>query len=1094
MIMTLPNWRQGARPHQDIRDNQVSEALFAVNLSRAIAHEGADEYRDPKLFFERTHLTRTLKSLVWDVLQTLRGEPGGNSVIHLQTNFGGGKTHAELALYHLLCSPEKVLAVPHVAALLNGGAPSVGNGVPQAAVAALPCADLYAGGREVKEGFTLHTLWGEMAYRLGGDKAGAGLYQLIRDSDELRAAPGVAKLREVLTKAGPNLILIDELLHYVDKAAAIRVGDSNLGSQTLGFLRELTEAVDSVEHSVLVASITASKMEDLQVLGDEDAQLTLAKLEDILRRVEDSRTPIEGTEIYDVVRTRLFQEVDAEIARQVTTLYAQFYRSSPWKDLLPPLSRDAGYEELLHKSYPFHPSIVQVLYERWGSRPQFQLTRGTLRFLAHLLAYLWSVDAHERASDPLVQLCDVELADEDVRAEAIRVAGSEWEAVIGTDIAAAEKGGQSLSRRADLERGGLYTQQRLIQGVATSVFMFTHGGQQDKPTPQADVRLAVARPSVPLSDLNQAFDDCKARLYYYYEENGGTLFKTEPNPNKVLADERANVQTDDARRQVETVVEEVVGDSDLLHVNLYGFQHGRVQEPGDVPDDGGLQLVVLPPRLTATKGRVSGRTADVLDEIGDNYGPRLRMNRNMVLYLVPDSDYVSGAIERAMDWIAAENVKGDAGLMERFSESQRETVRARAVSAKNDTKDHVRKAYNTLLLPSGSGAREPFELSYVPPGKAVLEQAEEELLSKGKIHREFNPALLDGRWASLWPKTATVITTMGLWEKFTRQGQSPILTSLEVLQETIRQGVERELFGYGLLHDSDQDKLQAGSYERMYLGPFDAREMEAIEISQRTVLMRPAQVDVLFPPISKEEVAMVLAGPRQSVETVFWAARQSLTVQGRVGRQSFFEAICEGVKAGLFGYAEGADAPVVRGGDAELSPGQVKFSGWLIGEEVPLPVSAGEVASLVPAEGQASVQELYQVAVTTYGDERVSEQGFLSALQRCVMEERFGYAATQEATIQTGAQAVDMGGYVGQPEALPPDTRLIRFSKSDITVVELAGMVKTTSSLSKLGESKISLDLRLEFKGEVSEHSVTMALNELKGRVPGLKVEDVKGE
>lgn len=155
-----------------------------------------------------------------------------------------------------------------------------------------------------------------------------------------------------------------------------------------------------------------------------------------------------------------------------------------------------------------------MLYERWGSRPQFQLTRGTLRFLAHLLAHLWNADPGDKAIGPLIHLSDVDLADDDVRAEAIRVAGSEWEAVIGTDVAAAEKGGTSISQRVDRDRGGLCTRYGLAQSVATSVFMFTHGGQQTKPTPRAEVRLAVARPAVPLSDLNQAFDDCQARLYY----------------------------------------------------------------------------------------------------------------------------------------------------------------------------------------------------------------------------------------------------------------------------------------------------------------------------------------------------------------------------------------------------------------------------------------------------------------------------------------------------------------------------------------------------------------------------------------------------
>jgi hypothetical protein len=239
-------------------------------------------------------------------------------------------------------------------------------------------------------------------------------------------------------------------------------------------------------------------------------------------------------------------------------------------------------------------------------------------------------------------------------------------------------------------------------------------------------------------------------------------------------------------------------------------------------------------------------------------------------------------------------------------------------------------------------------------------------------------------------------------------------------------------------------------------------------------------------------VAMVLQGPRQSVETVFGAARKSLTVQGRVDRRSFFAAICAGVKAGLFGYAEAAGAPVVRGSGAELTQEDVRFSGLLIGEEVPLPVTADEVAKLVPIEGRMPVQELYQTAIATYGAERVSEQSLLNALGRCVAEGRFGYAASETATIQTGSQAVRLDGYIGQPEALPPDTRVVRF-RGAVSSVELANVMKAAINLSRLGESSITLDLSLELKGEVSDHAVTIALNELKNRVTALKVEDVKG-
>jgi hypothetical protein len=387
-----------------------------------------------------------------------------------------------------------------------------------------------------------------------------------------------------------------------------------------------------------------------------------------------------------------------------------------------------------------------------------------------------------------------------------------------------------------------------------------------------------------------------------------------------------------------------------------------------------------------------------------------------------------------------------------------------------------------------------------------LEQAEEELLESRKIHRQFNPALLDGRWSSLWPEkgTATVITTEALWEKFARQGDSPILAGEHVLKAMIRSGVEQDIFGYGLLIDDRRDKLDPASYEgeRVYLGPFDARDLVAVEIGPRGVLMRPAQVDALFPPVTKEEVAMVLRGPRQSVDEVFHATREKPTVEGRVDKNAFLVAVCEGAHfsdaAGFFGYAEIADGAVVRGADADLSPDDVHFSGWLIGEEVPLPVTAEEVARLVPGEGKVPVQELYQQALEAYGAERVSEQGLLNALGRCVRgdagypQARFGYADSADALVRPGATVVTMEGYVGPPEELPPDTRLIRLHGT-VSPMSLANVMKTAISLSKLSEEEasIALELSLELKGEVNEHAVKMALREIQKRVAGLVVKDV---
>src|SRR5580704_14279295 len=62
--------------------------------------EGTDEYKKPVEFFRRTYLTDSLKHILLGAMRRLSGQRG-DPVVQLQTNFGGGKTHSMLALYHL---------------------------------------------------------------------------------------------------------------------------------------------------------------------------------------------------------------------------------------------------------------------------------------------------------------------------------------------------------------------------------------------------------------------------------------------------------------------------------------------------------------------------------------------------------------------------------------------------------------------------------------------------------------------------------------------------------------------------------------------------------------------------------------------------------------------------------------------------------------------------------------------------------------------------------------------------------------------------------------------------------------------------------
>ena len=96
----LKPWREIVTPHKDVASGRYQQAEFAADLWQVHLGEGTDEYRDPVEFFRRTYLTESLKGLLVGAVRRLAGR-GGDPVVQLQTNFGGGKTHSMLALYHL---------------------------------------------------------------------------------------------------------------------------------------------------------------------------------------------------------------------------------------------------------------------------------------------------------------------------------------------------------------------------------------------------------------------------------------------------------------------------------------------------------------------------------------------------------------------------------------------------------------------------------------------------------------------------------------------------------------------------------------------------------------------------------------------------------------------------------------------------------------------------------------------------------------------------------------------------------------------------------------------------------------------------------
>ena len=164
-------------------------------------------------FFRRTFLTDSLKRLLIGAAERMSGR-GGDPVVQLQTNFGGGKTHSMLALYHLF-SGAKPAELAGIDELLEASEVSE---LPSVRRVVLVGNKISPGNPSKKEdGTIVNTLWGELAWQLGyvagGVKSAKEAFARIAADDENATNPGDA-LRELFVQYGPGLVLIDEWVAY----------------------------------------------------------------------------------------------------------------------------------------------------------------------------------------------------------------------------------------------------------------------------------------------------------------------------------------------------------------------------------------------------------------------------------------------------------------------------------------------------------------------------------------------------------------------------------------------------------------------------------------------------------------------------------------------------------------------------------------------------------------------------------------------------------------------------------------------------------------------------------------------------------------
>lgn len=813
----LPPWWEVAEPHRDIREGRFDAAVFAADLGMVLQDKGAVDYRDPVTFFKKTYPTRGLTELLVDIMRRLAGEAAGEAVIQLQTPFGGGKTHTLLALYHLFQHTDQIEHLDAMRTLLLAAGLSR---VPQANVAALVGTALDANeGRHAPEGLHICTLWGEMAYQLGGPD----LYRLIESNDQNRIAPGTDQLGELLTQARPALILVDEALEYQAKAAGVQVGEGTLAGQTLSFLQELTIAVANHPQTALVVTLPSSRLE----LFDEAAIVAHERLERVMGRIETVRAPVEGVEVYEILRRRLFERVGNPAEhRRVAEAYWEYYQGHA--DDLPREVREPKYRELMVRAYPFHPELIAILYERWGSIPGFQRTRGVLRLLALVVGDLY----RKRHHAPLIQPCHVDLGVQEVRRELVKYIGDAYETVLGSDVA----NHGAKAPQIDQALGSEYAREGVAQGLATSIFLYSHSGGRERGGTEPQLRLAVLHPAMTPAIVADATDRLTKRLWYLYGDGGVWRFLAQPNLNKILVEREDAVGSEEIRQEVRRTLEEIVGLRTFRRVYVWPT------EDRDVADTPELSLVVLD--LNHPLGQEDeDETRRFISRILDNHGTTFRKYRNTLAFLAPDDGALQGVTSAARSLIALRGIATDQVTVEQLSEEQRKMLYERLDNARSGLPQRVAAAYRHIVVGGPEKSLQAWDMGAqaYDTSRTLSQRVWDTLKDTEKLLEKLDPRLIvEERWA-LWPEDNDALRVADLWDYFVRYTHLPMLADQAVLTGAIVEGLERRLFGYGL---GDGEKLD---FDTFY-PPGRPPEGPLREASHSAWLVRPEVAAQIAPP------------------------------------------------------------------------------------------------------------------------------------------------------------------------------------------------------------------------------------------------------
>lgn len=780
-------WYKVATPRKEVRQGRsFNPDEFAIHLEQVIAKTAPEDYREPAKFFSRTCFTRALREHAGMVLRRLSGETVNTApVMTLITQFGGGKTHTLAALYHLATNGEKAADYSGVGELLSEAGIKT---VPAARVAAF-----VGNAWDPQDG--RETPWIDVAWQLAGNEGVRELGPAAKTTP-----PGTEALARVFQAAGgPVLLLFDEVLNFLNR-------HRGMAEQFHAFIQNLTVATTGTTQGAAVISLPRSQVE----MTDWDMQWQ-DKITKVVRRVAKDLIANDETEISEVVRRRLFEDIGSERVRKaVCKTYADwcFERRAQlppeWTAVDSAATESKAREYLRGRfevCYPFHPATLSVFQRKWQALSQYQQTRGTLAMLAQWISWAYRTGFTEARREPLITLGSAPLEVPEFRSVVLGQLGeSRLVAAIDSDIS----GAQSHARSLDVDtRGAL---RNIHRRVATTILFESSGGQIDKVAHLPELRFALGEPEVDTTSVDTAAFSLEDKSYFIRRVGSdGFKISHQATMKKVVSDRRASLDEDtEIRPAMRIIIQKEFDRGASLPIVPFPADGASVQ---DTPK---LTLVVVEPESEWTgSGPLRLQIAEWTRQRGKS--PRLYPGSLVWCIRKPGRDFRE-KVELWLAWkrVAKEIAEGTLGGD--FDRADRAELHAKVSDAEEAAKDEVWGGYRFVVI---ADQQEPDGLKTIDLGAGHSSGSEtlcgriitalksqallNESVGAGYIERNWPPAL---RESGAWPLSS-------LRQSFLNGSLTRLLDPDTVLRSKIVEFVSRGDFGLasGLKPD--------GNYERV---------------------------------------------------------------------------------------------------------------------------------------------------------------------------------------------------------------------------------------------------------------------------------------